>query len=157
MNRRNILSVVALTAAIVPAMRRRAAAAVSSEESPKNTHRVVLQMNQDDPHLMSEVLGNVSNIVTHYSERGDDVKIEIVAHGNGFRMLRADQSPVKERIAATATRLPQVTFSACNNTKIARESEEGKEIELLPQAKLVPAGIPRIVELQEQGWHYAQP
>jgi uncharacterized protein len=156
MHRRDILSAAALAAAIVPAAQAKAVAA-PAEESAKNTHLLVLQMSQADDHLMNSVLSNVSNIVKYYAGRGEDVKIEIVAHGGGFRMLRADTSPVKERVAATSARLPQVTFSACNNTKLSLEAEEGKEIPLLPQAKIVDAGIPRIIELQEQGWRYAHP
>jgi intracellular sulfur oxidation DsrE/DsrF family protein len=156
MNRRNILSVVALAAAILPTTRRKAAAAPAAE-SARNTHLLVLQMTQSDPKVMNGILGNVNNIVKYYAGVGEDVKIEIVAHGAGFRMLRDDASPVKERIAAISARLPQVTFSACNNTKLSLESEEGKEIAIIPQARLVPAGIPRIIELQEQGWRYAQP
>jgi uncharacterized protein len=156
MNRRSVLSVLAFAAALVSGARQKAAA-TPTEDGAKTTHLLVLQISQPDPQIMNGVLGNVSNIVKYYAERGDDVKIELVVHGGGFRMLRADTSPVKERIAATGARLPQVTFSACNNTKLALEAEEGREIELVPQAKIVPAGIPRIIELQEQGWHYAQP
>jgi intracellular sulfur oxidation DsrE/DsrF family protein len=156
MNRRNILSVLALAAAILPTTRRKATAA-PAVESAKNTHLLVIQMTQSDPKVMNGVLGNITNIVKYYSDAGEDVKIEVVAHGAGFRMLRNDASPVKERISAISARVPQVTFSACNNTKLSLESEEGKEIEIVPQARLVPAGIPRIIELQEQGWHYAQP
>jgi hypothetical protein len=35
--------------------------------------------------------------------------------------------------------------------------KEGKTIELLPQAKVVTAGVVRILELQEQGWSYVKP
>jgi intracellular sulfur oxidation DsrE/DsrF family protein len=34
---------------------------------------------------------------------------------------------------------------------------EGKEIPLVAQARSVPSGIVRLVELEEQGWTYARP
>jgi intracellular sulfur oxidation DsrE/DsrF family protein len=37
------------------------------------------------------------------------------------------------------------------------ETIEGKEILLLPQAKLVPAGVVRLMLLQEEGWAYVRP
>jgi hypothetical protein len=85
------------------------------------------------------------------------VAIEIVAYGPGLHMLRQDSSPVKERIAAMSEKNPHLTFSACNNTKQRMEAIEGKEIVLLPQAKLVPAGVVRLMLLQEEGWAYVRP
>jgi uncharacterized protein len=153
MNRRMIVGALAVTGGLLPALRRGGA----TEEATRKTHRLVLQINQNDTNLMNEALGNVKNIIKYYSEAGEDVQIEIVAHGAGLRMLRADTSPVKERISAMSSHVPQLTLSACNNTKLAMEAEEGKEIQILPEAKIVPAGIVRIVELQEQGWRYALP
>jgi hypothetical protein len=34
---------------------------------------------------------------------------------------------------------------------------ENKKIPLVSQAKLVPSGVVRILELQEQGWSYVRP
>ena len=34
---------------------------------------------------------------------------------------------------------------------------EQKEIPLISQAKVVPSGVVRIIELQEQGWSYVRP
>jgi uncharacterized protein len=50
-----------------------------------------------------------------------------------------------------------VTFAACNNTKHAMEKAEGKEVPLIPEATIVPSGVVRLVELQEQGWAYVRP
>ena len=61
-------------------------------------------------------------------------------------MLREDTSPVKEE------KVPTVAFGACNNTKKGMGRREGKTITLVPEATLVPAGIVRLVELQELGY-----
>jgi intracellular sulfur oxidation DsrE/DsrF family protein len=50
-----------------------------------------------------------------------------------------------------------MTFSACGNTLNAQTKQEGKEITLVPEARIVPAGIARIMELQEQHWTYVRP
>jgi uncharacterized protein len=76
-------------------------------------------------------------------------------------MLRADTSPVKDRIAqiasGDATFPSKIVFSACNNTKQAMEKREGHPITIIPQARIVPAGVVRIMELEEQGWSYVRP
>ena len=37
------------------------------------------------------------------------------------------------------------------------EKREGHSITIIPQATLVPAGVVRIMELEEQGYSYVKP
>lgn len=117
-------------------------------------HRVAVQMDENRADLMTLVLNNVANIAQHYADKGEAVALEIVAFGPGLNMLRADTSPVKARIDALTERLPHLVFSACENTMRAVEKAEGKPVQLIPQARTVPAGVVRLIDLQEQGWSY---
>ena len=45
----------------------------------------------------------------------------------------------------------------CGNAKAAAEKREGHEVVPLPGVVVVPAGIVRVVELQEQGYAYVRP
>jgi len=74
-----------------------------------------------------------------------------------LHMLRADDSPVKERLRSIKSSMPNVTFSACNITKTGMEKAEGRTIEIVPEARIVPSGVVRLVELQEAGWTYIKP
>ena len=53
--------------------------------------------------------------------------------------------------------MKNVTFTGCGNTLANQSKQENKNITLVPEAHLVPAGIARIVELEEQGWTYVRP
>jgi intracellular sulfur oxidation DsrE/DsrF family protein len=64
---------------------------------------------------------------------------------------------VKERIAETAKQIPNLVLSMCGNAKAAAERREGHEITPLAGVGVVPAGIVRVAELQEQGYAYARP
>jgi len=125
------------------------------------THRVAIQVDQNDPAVMNLALNNAENIIEYYRDKGEDVDVEIVAYGPGLNMLRADTSPVKDRIArmasADATFPDKIAFSACNNTLQAMQKREGHAITIIPQAKIVPAGVVRLMELEEQGWSYIRP
>ena len=66
------------------------------------THKVAIQVNQNDKAVMDLALNNVRNIAEYYKEKGETVAIEIVTYGPGLHMLRADTSPVKDRIAPMA-------------------------------------------------------
>ena len=133
------------------------AAGAASAAEEKKSHRISFQVSDNDPARMNLTLNNVVNAMRNYSDKGEPIEIEVVAYGPGLHMLRADDSPVKDRLKSMKDSLPDLTFSACENTLKGMEKAEGKKIEILPQARLVPAGVIRLTELQEQGWSYIRP
>jgi intracellular sulfur oxidation DsrE/DsrF family protein len=131
---------------------------VAAAEGSK-PHRVAIQIDQSDEKVMNMVLNNAKNVLEHYRAKNEDAEVEIVAYGPGLDMLRDDKSPVKDRIKQMVeVNFPsKIAFSACNNTKQGMEKREGHPIRLIPQATIVPAGVVRLMELQEQGWSYVRP
>jgi intracellular sulfur oxidation DsrE/DsrF family protein len=122
-------------------------------------HRVAIQVNQNDPAVMNLALNNASNIIEYYRSKKEDVDIDIVTYGPGLHMFRADTSPVQDRLKRLKElAFPgKVQFSACNNTKQNMEKAEGKDVPILSEATIVPSGVVRLMELQEQGWSYVRP
>ena len=135
----------------------RAAPAISETPALKKAHRVVIQVSQNDSALMNMVLNNAENLTKHYRDKGEEVQIELVAYGPGLHMVRSDTSPVKARLQALAGTMKHVKVSGCENTRSAQAKQENADITLLPEASIVPTGIGRITELQEQGWAYVRP
>ncbi len=123
----------------------------------KMSHKVVIQVTQNDPAVMNMALNNAENLVKFYKDKGEPVQVELVAYGAGLAMMRDDTSPVKDRLAAITGSTKNVVFTGCGNTLTAQSKQENKDIKLVPQARIVPAGIARIVELEEQGWTYVRP
>jgi intracellular sulfur oxidation DsrE/DsrF family protein len=72
-------------------------------------------------------------------------------------MLRSDTSPVRERLATIGANMKNVTFSGCGNTLANQSKMENKTLTLIPESRVVPSGIARVVELEEQGWTYVRP
>jgi intracellular sulfur oxidation DsrE/DsrF family protein len=120
-------------------------------------HKVAIQVNQNDKAVMNLALNNVKNIIGYYKKKGEKVEIEVVAYGPGLHMLRADTSPVKDRIVPLALENPQLTFVACGNTQANQSKAEGKPVTLLSEAKVTPSGVVRLMELQAQGYAYIRP
>jgi intracellular sulfur oxidation DsrE/DsrF family protein len=120
-------------------------------------HHIVIQVDSDDLTTMRIALGNSLNAKKYYDSKGETVVLEIVTYGPGITMLRSDTSPVKDQIEAIRTSIPGITLSMCNNAKELAEKREGKTIIPLPGVQIVPAGIVRVVELQEQGYSYVRP
>ena len=119
--------------------------------------KVAIHVDEQDASTMNMALNNAANIASYYSERGEEVAIEIVTYGPGLHMLRADTSPVADRISAMDLELPNVTFAACANTLAGMEKKAQGEVPLLEEATIVPSGAVRLMELQQQGYSYLRP
>ncbi len=96
-------------------------------------------------------------MIEYYKSKNEEIDIDITAYGPGLHMLRADTSPVRDRIAAIAQTTPSISFKACGNTQANMAKAEHKPIPLIAQAAVVKSGVVRVMELQEQGWSYVRP
>lgn len=122
-------------------------------------HRLVIQVDQNDIAVMNLALNNATNVIDYYRAKGEDVDVDVVTYGPGLHMLRADTSPVQDRIKHLKDiAFPsKIQFSACGNTKEGMEKKEGHPITVLSEAVVVPSGVVRLMELQEKGWSYVRP
>ncbi len=150
-----------LLIAVPPAVAqdKRAATTQTSKRSASETklHRLVLQVNSNEPATMNLALNNATNVAQYYKEIGETVEIEVVTFGPGLHMLRDDTSPVKARIKSIVSSNPAISFKACGNTQENMSKAENKEISLIPDVSVVKSGVVRVMELQEQGWSYVRP
>ena len=130
------------------------AAPAAAAEKP---HRLALQISDNDPAKMNAVLNVAANVSKYYSDKGEEVEIQIVAFNAGLHMLRADTSKVRPRLQSFKQGMPNVSFMACQNTLDAMTKREGKTPALVDNAKLVPAGVVTLIELAEKGWTIVRP
>ena len=133
------------------------AVCVGAYAQETKVHKVAIHVNENDPQRMNMALNNANNIEKYYRAKGEEVHIEIVTYGPGLHMLRADTSPVQERIEEMSLAHDNLSFSACGNTHAAMSAKAGSDVELLPEANMVPSGVVRLMELQEAGWSYVRP
>jgi hypothetical protein len=131
----------------------------ASPAADGKTHHIAVQVDQNDPQVMNLALNNVNAVIEYYRAKNEDVDIDVVAYGPGLHMLRADTSPVQDRVKRLKDLgFPgKIQFSACNNTTLGMEKAEGHAISILPDATVVPSGVVHLMELQEQGWSYVRP
>ena len=120
-------------------------------------HRLALQISDNDADKMNAVLNVAANVSKYYSDKGEEVEIQIVAFNAGLHMLREDTSPVKPRVASFAKGMPNVSFKACQNTIDAMAKREGKAVPIVESADHVPAGVVTLIELAEKGWTLVRP
>jgi uncharacterized protein len=110
------------------------AIATSASAATVKPRHIAIQIDQNDPQVMNLVLNNATNVLEYYRAKKQDVDIDVVAYGPGLHMLRADTSPVRDRIKRLKDMAfpSKVQFSACNNTKQGMEKAEGHAISIVP-------------------------
>jgi len=120
-------------------------------------HRLALQISDNDETKMNAVLNVAANVSKYYSDKGEEIDIQIIAFNAGLHMLRDDTSPVKPRLKSFKQGMPNVLLMACENTLEAMTRSEGKEPPLVENAERVKAGVVTLIELGEKGWTIVRP
>jgi intracellular sulfur oxidation DsrE/DsrF family protein len=123
----------------------------NADKAPSH-HKLVIQVSTDDLRVQQIALNNAINLQKHYGM--DNIDIEIVAYGPGLRMLTTNHT-LAPRIKSLT--FQDIQFSACGNTLHSIEEKTGFAPKLIKGVKIVPAGVARIIELQEQGYSYVRP
>ena len=121
------------------------------------THYVAVHVDESDPAVINMALNNVQNIARYYEGIGDEVVVEVVAYGPGLTMFIPDKSPVADRISTMSLEMDNLSFVACGNTHRKMSEKAGADIALMDEATMVPSGVVRLIELQEQGYAYIRP
>jgi len=120
-------------------------------------HRLALQISDNTPEKMNAVLNVAANVSKYYSDKGEEVEVQIIAFNAGLHMLRDDTSPVKPRLKSFKQGMPNVSFIACDNTLHSMTRSEGKEPPLVANVEHVEAGVVRLIELAQKGWTLVRP
>lgn len=116
-------------------------------------HKVVIQVSTDDVQTQNIALNNAVNLQKDLGI--DNVDVVIVAYGPGLTMLTSGDNTASKRV--TSLSMQGIQFNACGNTMKKIAGKTGKDPVLVEGVEVVPAGVVRIMELQEQGYTYIRP
>lgn len=115
-------------------------------EVKNGKHFVVIQLTSNDTLVWKGLMNNLKNLKAGW---GDNVQIEVVAHGAGIEMLMASKTTQQQKI--TEFKSKGIVFVGCENTM--RERKIAKDA-IIAEAGFVPMGVGEIIMKQEQGWSY---
>ena len=121
----------------------------SVAQQAAHKYRVVFHVTEDNPQKWNIVLNNVGNVQKDLGK--DNVQIEIVTHGPGINMLKAD-SKVAARLAQALDN--NVVLDACENTMRAAHVTKA---DMYGGVSFVPSGVVHILEREREGWLYLRP
>ncbi len=112
-------------------------------------YRVVFHVTENNPQKWNIVLNNAGNVQEDLGK--DNVIIEIVTHGPGIDMLKAE-SKVGPRLAQALDR--NIGLFACENTM--RYANVTKA-DMYGGISYVASGVSHILQRQSEGWYYLRP
>lgn len=122
--------------------------ALASAQSNPQT-RVVFHVTESNPQKWNMVLNNVGNLQQDLGK--GKVVIEVVAHGPGIDMFKAE-SAVGARLAQALD--SNVVLAACENTM---RNAKVTKADMYGGVSFVPSGVTHIIQRESQGWFYLRP
>lgn len=129
-------------------------AAPREQKAPPRSHRLVLQINSDDPTTMRAVISTSVHLTKYYKAVSEGFTVEIVAYNAGLHMFRADTSPVQDLLKVLRATNPDIRFVICEATKMGMERNEGRPLSFVEGTTSAPNGPAYMIGLQEAGWSY---
>lgn len=119
-----------------------------------NEMRIVFHLTDPDSVLAGELLDDVEGLLAEYKRQHLALRVEVVAHGDGLDLLRSRMTQHQERIHRLSEFYPNLTFVACQNSLDRLRVEQGREILLVPEARVTYSGVDYVVRRQKEGWAY---
>lgn len=117
------------------------------------TEKILLHISSTDEARVEAVLQKAEALLRNAQQTHSELRMEIVANSEGLNILRKG-SPYAEEISTLSKQYHNLQFLACGIAKKTAALKEGKPIELLPEAKDIPAALDEILSRLKQGWTY---
>lgn len=117
--------------------------------------RVLLHLDSAAPDKMQAVLDQAEKLLDEAEQQGRAMQLEVIANSRGIDLLRAGVSPHAARMAGMKQRHGNLNWVACGQS-IARFTNDGEKVVLLPTTQTAPTAIGEIVTRLQQGWTYVR-
>lgn len=127
---------------------------VAAENHLQQTDRIILHVRESDPGLFADTLAYAEQFLKSHTARGH--QIDVVAHADGLDLMRADISPLRDRILYLMSVYDNVHFIACASA-ISLLQEQGVHPDIINGVGTDTTAFDHIVDrLQTGKWTYVR-
>ncbi|WP_126454511.1 hypothetical protein [Sulfuriflexus mobilis] len=98
------------------------------------------------------MFAELEELLAHAQAGENRLRVQVVASGQGIRLLQEGVSPYSDRIHFISTHYDTVEFVACQRSMLRQARVENTEISILPEALITHSGPELIKRRQRQGW-----
>ena len=119
-----------------------------------SSQKVVYHLNYQDDSRINATFSNMQNHIDALGE--DNIDLKAVVHGPTIEYFMEATNDSEKQILLDTLRMQGVQFLICGNTLKGYHVTHLELYEVSPD-DVVMAGLPTIVELQQQGYFYLRP
>ncbi|MDJ0880504.1 MAG: hypothetical protein QNJ56_02545 [Gammaproteobacteria bacterium] len=116
--------------------------------------KVLVHLTSSDTDDGLNTLSNLEQMLEAYESKQEPVHIEVIANGNGIRLLSPQEYRIAERIHYLTQKYDNLNFAACKNTLDQLRMTRGIDLKLIPEVKLIDSGVVEVIKRQREGWTY---
>ena len=127
---------------------------LSQKSLASNEWKLMLHVNTGDARRLETVLDETEQLLKTSQASQRKVKIEVLTNGPGLALLQNEGSQFAKRIQQLDAEYDNISFMACQIAINRYNSEHEFEIQLLPNAEIVPSAIHQTMLRQKEGWSY---
>lgn len=118
---------------------------------PLQKNKVIVFLSSSDPIKFTKALYQAETLAQEHQKTHGEVYV--VTSAEGIDLLNKKTTPYQQKILELSNQYPSLKFIACNNTMYMRE-KEGKSVNLIAQAKVVPSAVDFVASHLLKGWQY---
>ncbi len=122
--------------------------------SAEREWKLIVHVNSGDPARLRAVLDETEHLLKTSAGSTRKVQIEVLANGEGIRMLEDKNTPYARKILAMESSYKNVRFLACQIALNRHKDEDGFDIDLLPGVTVVSSAVTQAKTRQREGWTY---
>jgi len=126
----------------------------SAQATQNSVTKVLVHLTSDNVDSGLNTLNNLQQLLDHYAQKQQQVIVEVVANGDGIKLLDTKNIAIAKRIRELTALHANLSFAACKNTIDQMRITKGLHIQLIPQVKMIDSGVVKVIERQSQGWTY---
>ncbi len=116
--------------------------------------KLIVHVNSGDPARLRTVLDETEYLLKTSAGSTRKVQIEVLANGEGIRMLEDKDTPFARKILAMESSYKNIRFLACQIALNRHKDEDGFDIDLLPGVTVVSSAVTQAKTRQREGWTY---
>ncbi len=116
--------------------------------------RVLVHLTSADTDEGLNTLSNLEQMLQQYEQDQQPVHVEVIANGNGIKLLSPQQTEIARRISYLTEKYENLNFAACKNTLDQLRVSHGIVLQLIPEVKIIDSGVVEVIKRQREGWTY---
>lgn len=122
----------------------------------EGNNNVVLDISAGTPEKLRAGLEETERLLRRYRAEGLEMRMEVVARGEGLNLVRAGASADRDRVLRMMSEYENLSFVACERAIERWQRENGEAVKLIPGVGRTPAGLERAIDHLREGWWYVR-